>query len=112
MENKELYEVLMSMDSKLNHIEDALMDYRDIIIKLVNQGNTVVEFLRNFDIEFGYDNFSSENDLNNTESEAEKLKDVRELIDEYSTKFEELQEFEEELAKVKDEITTGQIGES
>jgi len=105
MEDKELYEILMSMDSKLNHMEDTFMDYRDILIKIVNQGNTVVKFLSNFELD-------SVDTVVDSEMVSGKLKDVAEIINDYSLRFEELQEFEKELEKHKDEITTGQIGES
>ena len=48
---KALYELFLNINDKLNHLEDASMDNRKLIAKLVKQGNTVVEFLKQFDVE-------------------------------------------------------------
>ena len=44
--------------------------------------------------------------------ESGKIKDLKELLDEYMDKHKDLKELEEELEKNKDDITPGQIGES
>ena len=40
-----LHEILLNMDARLKHIEDITADNREIIIKLVKQGNSIVKFL-------------------------------------------------------------------
>ena len=45
-----LHELLLMMDARLKHIEDISADNRAIIIKLVKQGNQVVQFLKELEI--------------------------------------------------------------
>ena len=44
-------EIIRDIDIRLTHLEDLQLDNRDLIVKLVKQGNTVVEFLKDFQIE-------------------------------------------------------------
>ena len=46
-----IVEIIQDIDARLTHIEDMYMDNRELIVKLVKQGNTVVEFLKDFQIE-------------------------------------------------------------
>ena len=46
-----IVEIIQDIDARLTHIEDIYTDNRELIIKLVKQGNTVVEFLKDFQIE-------------------------------------------------------------
>ena len=39
-------QILEDFDYRLKHIEDAILDHRDILIKLVKQSNQVVKFLQ------------------------------------------------------------------
>ena len=41
-------EIIQDIDARLTHLEDMQMDNRDLIVKLVKQGNTIVEFLKQF----------------------------------------------------------------
>ena len=110
-----LHELLQMMDAKLNHIEDIEADNRDIIIKLVKQGNQVVKFLSKIDIEELDDEFEDITAPPRSESEklrANKMQDLKELVEEFMDKHSELKEFEEELEKHKDKLTPGTIGES
>ena len=50
-----LHELLMMMDARLKHIEDISADNRAIIVKLVKQGNSIVNFLKNIEIEAAKD---------------------------------------------------------
>ena len=52
-----LHEILLMMDARLKHIEDIEADNRDIIIKLVKQGNQIVKFLSKIEIEDITDEF-------------------------------------------------------
>ena len=108
-----LHELLMMMDAKLNHIEDISADNRAIIVKLVKQSNQIVEFLRQLEVEV--------NDLDYGIEEPppfgvnlpkDKIKELKELFEDFKSKKDELKEFEKELKKHKDKLTPGQVGES
>ena len=112
---KIIIEMLEYIDIKINHIEDIVADNRAVIIKLVKQNNTIVQFLKELDGEI-HDSYEEEfGESLPTPShfiEEHKLKDVQELIDTYMEKNKGLKELEEELEKNKDKITPGLHGES
>ena len=109
-----LHELLLMMDAKLNHLEDITADNRAIIVKLVKQSNTIVKFLRNLEVqvdeEYGIE--APPSFENTIPLEKDKIEKVKELLEEFKTRSEDLKEFEKELEKHKGEITPGQIGES
>ena len=113
-----LHEILLMMDARLKHIEDIEADNRDVIIKLVKQGNQIVKFLKQIEIEDVTDADDYFDDitaptLSKSESiRSERIQHIKELVEEYMTKQNGLKEFEEELKKHKKDITPGQIGES
>ena len=43
-------EIIKYIDARLTHIEYIYLDNSELIVKLVKQGNTVVEFLKDFQI--------------------------------------------------------------
>ena len=43
-----IVEIIQDIDIRLTHIEDMYMDNRELIVKLVKQGNTVVEYPSTF----------------------------------------------------------------
>ena len=109
-----LHELLLMIDAKLNHLEDISADNRAIIIKLVKQGNQVVEFLKKLEVdideEYGIEappTFSDTISIND-----KKLAEIQKIFDEFNSKKEDLKEFEKELKKHKDKLTPGQLGES
>jgi len=108
-------EMLEDIDIKINHIEDMVADSRAVIIKLVKQNNTIVQFLKELDGDI-HDSYEEEfGEALPTPSrfiEEHKIKDVQELIDTYMEKNKGLKELEEELEKNKDKITPGLHGES
>ena len=110
-----LKELIQNIDFRLTHIEDIEADNRKLIVKLIKQGNTIVEFLKQFDIDEP-DSFElSLPELPNTSDELGRNKEfvsLKEILDEYMDKHEELKEFEKELKKHKDDITPGTVGES
>ena len=57
--NKEVLYKLQIMDARLMHMEDAILDYRNILIRLVKQGNSIVEVLKEINAPFD-DNFEIE----------------------------------------------------
>ena len=103
---------------RLNHLEDIEADNRKLIVKLIKQGNTIVEFLKQFDID-DMDPFEVEMESsplpelpNVSEDRGRQVISLNKLLDEYMEKHQELKEFEKELKKHKDQLTPGQVGES
>ena len=113
---RSLIEIIQDIDFRLTHLEDIEADNRQALIKLVQQGNTMVQFLKQFDVE----------ELNPEDLMVEKLPELpffdeekvarteglKDLIDDIIDKHKDLKEFEEELEKHRNEITPGQVGES
>ena len=48
---RNLIEIIQDIDFRLTHLEDIESDNRKLIVKLVQQGNTMVEFLKQFQVE-------------------------------------------------------------
>ena len=110
-----LHEILLMMDARLKHIEDITADNRAVIIKLVKQSNQIVKFLSSIEIEDFSDGFEDITSPALSESEkirSNKMKELKELVNEFMDKQQDLKEFEEELKKHKDKLTPGQVGES
>ena len=114
-----IVKIIQDIDFRLTHLEDIQLDNRELIVKLVQQGNTMIEFLKQFDIE----------ELDPREIEMGLLPELPELpspddermsrtvalkdiIDNIIERHENLREFEKELEKHKDKITPGTVGES
>ena len=113
--SKVIKEMLEDIDMKINHIEDMVADHRTVIVKLVKQNNTIVQFLKELDGDI-HDSYKEEygESLPTPDNfkEEHKLKNVQELIDTYMEKNKGLKELEDELEKNKDKITPGLHGES
>jgi len=110
-----LHELLLMMDARLKHIEDISADNRAIIIKLVKQNNTIVEFLKQVqidDVTAEYEDIMQEPLTEEEERRIKKAEELKEVLDDFMAKKNELKEFEEELKKNKDMLTPGQVGES
>ena len=110
-----LHEILLDIKYRLDHLEDIEADNRALIVKMIKQGNSIVQFLAQLDVETVSDEVEHiELPPINQQPiiESGKITDLKDLIDNYMEKKEELQEFEEELKKNKDKINPGQIGES
>ena len=109
-------QIIQDIDVRLTHLEDMQMDNRELIVKLVKQGNTVVEFLKDFQIE----EISTEDleigiglpPLPDHEERISKTEGMKKLIDDILERQDSLREFEDELKKHKDKITPGQVGET
>jgi len=113
---RNLIEIIQDIDFRLTHIEDTEADNRKLIVKLVQQGNTMVEFLKQFDIE-EVDPVELEigmglPPLPDYEDRMERTVAIKELIDNILERHADLKEFEDELKKHKDKITPGQAGEA
>ena len=111
-----IIEIIQDIDARLTHLEDISADNRELIVKLVKQGNTIVEFLKDFqieeinpeDLEIGM----SLPPLPNNEERVKRTEGLKDLIDDILERQDSLREFEKELKKHKDKITPGQVGES
>ena len=115
MAEQTIKEMLKMIDAKIEHIEDITADNRAVIIKLVKQSNQIVRFLSNLEIEDVGDSFEDITSPTLSESEkirSSKMKELKELVNEFMDKQQDLKEFEEELKKNKDKLTPGTIGES
>ena len=109
-----LAKVLQDMSHSLNHIEDIMADDRELLVKLVKQNNTIVDYLKQLEVDIVEE---YENELVSDLSEEEqkrmkKAKELKEVLNEFMDKRKDLKEFEDELKKHKDMLTPGQIGES
>ena len=109
-------EIIQDIDYRLTHLEDMEMDNRKLIAKLVKQGNTIVEFLKEFQVE---EIDPSELEIGiglpplpSNDARIERTTAIKELIDDILERHQDLKEFEDELKKHKDDITPGQVGES
>ena len=120
MEDKEikLAKVLQDMSFSLKHIEDIMADDRALLVKLVKQNNSIVDWLKQIEI----DEIITDNDIveefdkpflsSDEEQGNVKYKQFKELLETFMDKQKELKEFEKELKKHKDKLTPGQVGES
>ena len=111
-----IIEVIQDIDMRLTHLEDIQMDNRKLIAKLVKQGNTIVQFLKDFEIEpldpSELEVGMSLPPLPDNEERVKKTEGLKALIDDILDRHADLKEFEDELKKHKDKITPGQVGES
>ena len=107
-----LHELLIMMDARLKHIEDISADNRAIIVKLVKQNNSIVDYLKQLEIEVVEDYGIEEPPPIGANFSKDKLIELKELFEEFNSKKDELKEFEKELRKHKDKLTPGQVGES
>ena len=111
-----LHEILLDIKYRLDHIEDIGADNRDFIVKLIKQGNQIVKFLKNLEIEeLPADDYESISIVPRSEEDVEsekKFSKLKELLDEYLNRDKDLKELEKELKKNKDQLTPGQIGET
>tara|TARA_Y100001963_G_C6697826_1_gene407828 strand:- start:53 stop:439 length:387 start_codon:yes stop_codon:yes gene_type:complete len=113
---KALYELFLDINDKLTHLEDASLDNRKLIAKLVKQGNSVVEFLKQFEVNemdpSGVEIGMELPPLPSTDEKIKRTEDIKELIDDILERHQDLKDFEDELKKHKDKLTPGQVGES
>ena len=109
-------EIIRDIDYRLTHLEDMQADNRELMAKLVKQGNTIVEFLKQFNVE----EIDPEDleigiglpPLPDPEERAGRTEALKDIIDDILDRHQDLKEFQEELEKHRDKITPGQVGES
>ena len=109
MTREELYEDIQDINARLTHLEDTSLDTRDILIKLVKQGNQIIQFLKSFEADDITDEYISHQP---PRLDDDKFIAMKDLIDTYLSKQKDLEEFEKELKKHKDKLTPGVVGKS
>ena len=110
-----LEKVLQDMSYSLNHIEDIMADDREILIKLVKQNNSIVEWLKQIEIDevtAEYENVLQQPISKEEEKKMKRFENLKEILNEFMDKRKDLIEFEKELKKYKDQLMPGVIGES
>jgi len=116
MENDDikLKKILMDMSFSLNHIEDIMADDREILVKIVKQNNSIVDYLKQLEVDIVEDYETSViSELSEEEQKKmKKAKELKEVLNEFMDKRKDLKEFEKELKENKDMLTPGQVGEA
>ena len=117
MAKETMKEMLKMIDAKVSHLEDICADDRTFIIKLVKQTNEIVRFLQNLELDideqYGIEAPPSFTDvIDRNELSEKRMLEVKELLEEFKSKREDLKEFEEELQKHKDKLTPGMVGDA
>ena len=110
-----LEKVLQDMSFSLKHIEDIMADDRALLVKLIKQNNSIVEWLKQIEIDevtAEYGDPFQEPLSEEEERKLQKFTNLKEILDEFMDKRKDLVEFEKELKKHKDKLTPGQVGES
>ena len=117
--DKEVSDSLSMIDARISHLEDSIMDYREVLIKLVKQGNTIVQFLKDLDASLMGDvrGFPGAGKvdievISQDEKEQVKQQFYLDFIKDFNKKIKKLTDLEKELEKYKDQITPGQVGDA
>ena len=102
------------MSFSLNHIEDTMADDRAILVKLVKQNNTIVDYLKQLEVDIveEYENGLVSELSEEEQKRMKKAQELKEVLSEFADKSKDLVEFEKELKKNKDKLTPGQVGEA
>ena len=88
-----LHEILLDIKYRLNHLEDIEADNRALIVKMIKQGNSIVKFLAQIDIEPVESPFEEVSFPTKKEDKSinfGKMKHIKELLDEYMSKHKDL----------------------
>ena len=109
-----LAKVLQDMSHSLNHIEDIMADDRELLVKLVKQNNTIVEYLKQLEVDIveEYENTLLPELTEEEQIKMKKAQELKEVLNEFMDKRKDLKEFEKELKKNKDMLTPGQVGDA
>jgi DNA-binding transcriptional MerR regulator len=105
-----LEKVLQDMSFSLKHIEDIMADDRQLLVKLVKQNNTIVDYLKQLEVDI-IDEYG-EPLTEEEEIKIKKAQELKEVLNEFMDKRKDLKEFEKELKKNKDMLTPGQVGDA
>ena len=116
MEDKDikLKKILMDISYSLNHIEDTMADDRAILVKLVKQNNSIVDYLKQLEVDIveEYETGLVSELSEEEQKRMKKAQELKEVLSEFADKSKDLVEFEKELKKNKDKLTPGQVGEA
>ncbi len=109
-----LEKVLQDMSFALNHIEDMVADNRAVLIKLVKQNNSIVDYLKQLEVEFieDYEDALQPPLSKEEEKKIKRFESLKVILDEFMSKRKDLIEFEKELKKYKNELMPGVVGET
>ena len=112
--NIKIEDVFSELDSRITKMENVNIDNRELLIKLITQTNQIVKFLSRIEIEEVESELIDYSELEDSKLKynTDRINHLRELLDSFDEQKSELEEFEEELKKVKAKITPGQFGES
>lgn len=112
VKNEKLKEVLSELDGRINHVENLTEDSKKLLLQLVQQNNAIIKFLSSLEIEEISSPMEEElMSLNETNS-SNKVSDLYDLLDIFSTEDEDLQKLEKELEKNRSQIVKNIIGEA
>ena len=113
-EDIKLKKILQDMSYSLNHIEDTMADDRAILVKLVKQNNSIVDYLKQLEVDIveDYENTFVSELSEEEQKRMKKSQELKEVLSEFADKSKDLVEFEKELKKNKDKLTPGQVGEA
>ena len=114
MAKETMKEMIKMIDAKINHIEDVTADNRDLLIKLIKQNNSIVNYLKQLEIDIveEYDDLTKPPMSEDEIERMRKVDDIKEVLNEFIDKRKDLVEFEKELKKHKDKLTPGQVGDA
>ena len=90
-----LEKVLQDMSHSLNHIEDIMADDRALLVKLVKQNNTIVDYLKQLEIDIveEYENGIVPELSEEEQQRIKKAKELKEVLNEFMDKRKDLKEF-------------------
>ena len=101
MEDKDikLKKILMDMSFSLNHIEDTMADDRALLVKLVKQNNSIVDYLKQLEVDIveEYETGLVSELSEEEQKKMKKAKELKEVLNEFMDKKKDLKEFEDEL---------------
>ena len=90
-----LEKVLQDMSFSLKHIEDIMADDRALLVKLVNQNNTIVDYLKQLEIDIvdDYENSMVSELSEEEQKKIKKAKELKEVVEDFMAMKKDLNEF-------------------
>ena len=97
-----LHEILLDIKYRLEHLEDIEADNRTLIVKMIKQGNSIVKFLSQIDIETvglddmelpSTDKFTKLPINENKIIDSDRIKHIKEVLDEFAAQSGDPDEF-------------------
>ena len=81
-----LAKVLQDMSFSLKHIEDIMADDRQLLVKLVTQNNTIVDYLKQLEVDI-VEEYENELTSDLSEEEKKRMKKAKELKEPKELKY-------------------------